>query len=406
MSGALSRREFLGAAGSAAGFGLSGLAARRRNPAGGRRIAYAAHRPTPRTTEGPPPVTATTPANGTAPGRILLTPTESDDYADGPLIVDNFGHVIWFLPVDDSVTNLQVQTYKGQPVLTWWQGDIVLPGYGVGSYEIYDTNYDQVTTVSAGNGLSGDLHEFVLTPQGTALLSAYRVQPRDLSPVGGPSNGQILNSLFQEVDVATGKVLFEWSAGDHVRLEESYRSVPHSSSMPYDFFHINSICVDTDGNYLVSSRHCCCIFKIDSTTGKVIWRLHGKFSDFVMEPGSRFYWQHHARRTPAGDISIFDDGATTARHPETQSRGLIVSADTTKWRCKMVAEYLPSPSISSTSQGSMELLPNGNAFVGWGNEPVLSEYSPSGKLIFQATLPSGINSYRAFRSRWPGATVH
>ncbi len=340
------------------------------------------------------------PASDVAPGYVFLTASQLEGYQNGPMIVDEDRELIWFLPVAHGSTNLQVQQYRGEPVLTWWEGRNVA-GYGKGYYPIYDSSYRRVTTVRAGNGLHGDLHEFVLTPEGTALFTAYRVERADLSAVGGARDGKLLNCFVQEVDVATGKVLFQWDAAKHVAFDLSYAPVPTSSSAAWDFFHLNSICVDTDGNLVISSRHTWAVYKLDRSTGTVIWRLNGKESDFTMGPRTRFYWQHDARTHPGGMLTLFDDGAGITAE-EKESRGLKLLLDTASMKATFVEQYLPDPSLLATSQGSMQLLEGGNVFVGWGDEPYFSEYTAGATLLYDARLPLHSHSYRAFKFTWTG----
>lgn len=349
----------------------------------------------------PQPITVTVPARDTAPGLILLTASKMDGYQHGPMLVDNAGRHVWFLPTSKGTTNLQMQRYRGKPVLTWWEGEIVKPGYGEGDYVIVDTSYEEVKRVQGGNGLKGDLHEFVLTPQGTALFTAYQIEKVDLSSVGGASNARLLSAFMQEVDVATGKVLFEWEAAKHVALSESYVKAPTKTNALYDFFHINSICLDTDGNYLVSGRHTWAVYKIDRSSGSIIWRLNGKKSDFTMGPKTKFSWQHHVRRHAGDVLTIFDDGAGIY-NTEKESRGLKLALDTSSMQASFVQEYLPKPNMLVTSQGSVEVMPNGNVFVGWGSEPYYSEYAADGTLLYDARLPKKSHSYRAFRADWTG----
>ena len=77
---------------------------------------------------------------------------------DGPMILDDKGRLVWFSK-DRYATDFKVQAYKGEPVLTWWQGGIV-DGNGEGEYVIFDSSYREVRRVRAGNGYKGDLHEF------------------------------------------------------------------------------------------------------------------------------------------------------------------------------------------------------------------------------------------------------
>jgi hypothetical protein len=318
----------------------------------------------------------------------------------GPLILDNTGRPVWFQDVRPrSASNLMVQSYRGAPVLTWWEGHVALPaGVGKGEYVLLDTSYEEVTRVKAGHGLSGDLHEFVVTSADSALITAYGEEPANLSSVGGPARGRLLNSYLQEVDIATGKVLFQWNAARHVSLDESY--LAPTNGQAYDFFHINSIDVDTDGNLLVSGRHTWAVYKVDRSSGEVIWRLNGKLSDFAMAPNTRFAWQHHARQHPGPTLSVFDDGGGPT-NVETRSRGLVLALDLQAKQVRLVRQYFPDPSFLTTSQGSIQLLPNGNVFLGWGHEPYYSEYTSGGALLFDGRLPAQ-GSYRAFRFPWTG----
>ena len=347
-----------------------------------------------------PPVTAVlVPAAGTGPGLVFVSPWNGGGQR-GPMILDNTARPVWFRDVaPKSAANFKVQQHRGEPVLTWWEGELLQPGWGKGEYILMDATYREITRVMAGNGFSGDLHEFLITSGGTALFTAYREHPADLSSIGGPEQGTLLDSFFQEVDIASGEVLFQWQASDHVALNESYLAPP-SGSQPYDFFHINSIDVDTDGNLIISARHTWAVYKIDRSTGAIIWRLNGKLSDFTMGAQARFAFQHDARSQPGDLLTLFDDGGGST-NVETRSRGLVLSLDLSSKQARMVRAYYPDPSFVTTSQGSVQVLPNANVFIGWGEEPYFSEYGSQGQLLFVGKV-SPLGSYRAFRYPWVG----
>ena len=104
------------------------------------------------------------------------------------MILDGQGRLVWFISVSPaSAFNLEVETYEGRRVLTWWQGDVV-DGHGSrGQDVIMDSSYRTVAVLHAGNGYSSDLHEFQLAPSGSALIDAYVPVRANLSSVGGPS---------------------------------------------------------------------------------------------------------------------------------------------------------------------------------------------------------------------------
>ena len=319
----------------------------------------------------------------------------------GLLIAERGGDIAWFSP-QTQVWDFNVQTYKGKPVLTWWHGRTGHI-YGRGTCYIADSSYSQIAEVTCGNGLMADMHEFNLTSQGTALVDAYRPQKADLSSVGGRKNGVVAAGVVQEIDIATGDVIFEWNSLDHVPLTESMSKPANGSGtpeMPYDYFHINSIDVAWDGDLLISSRNAWAVYKVGRRDGQIKWRLGGKHSSFVMGPGARFYHQHHVRSAGAGLITIFDNGASPRMEP--RSRGIIVKLDLTKMTATLEQAFTSPANVLADNQGSMQLLPGDRAFVGWGAEPYYTEFDADGSVIMNGQLPNRDQSYRAFTGDWAG----
>jgi Arylsulfotransferase (ASST) len=354
----------------------------------------------------PPVVTVTAASAAVAPGDEFVAPYAGPGQA-GPMILEPSGGLVWFkpLPIYTSATNLQVQEYEGKPVLTWWQGDISVHGFGLGEDVIADSTYTDIIHVKAGNGHQADLHEFQLTPQGTALITAYDPILCDLASVGGPSYGGVTDAVFQEIDVKTGLVMYEWTSIDHVGLSESYEHASDSTTAePFDFFHLNSISLDQDGSLLISGRNTWTVYQIDPRSGQIVWRLGGKHSTFNMGPGTATAWQHDPRELPDGSISIFDNGAAPEVH--SQSRGIVVSLNRQNNTAMLVSQLTSTPSLLAESQGSMQALANGDWFLGWGQEPHFSEFGPEGQLLFDAHFPAHDQSYRAFRFVWTGTPAH
>ena len=340
----------------------------------------------------------TTQAHDTAPGYVFLAIKEGAG-EHGPMILDDNGQILWF-GKHPRARDFKMQYYRGRPVLTWWEGAVV-QGHGEGEYVIFDDSYREIARVRAGNGYLGDLHELLITPEDTALLVAYAPRRTDLSSIGGPEDAPVWEGIVQEVDIETGELIFEWRSLDHVGIEESYaRFPPDNPGFRYDYFHINSIDVDHDNNLLVCARNTWAAYKIERTTGDVLWRLDGKKSDFEMGEGTKSAFQHDARRHRDGTITIFDNGAHPKVHD--QSRGIVVELDEQEMSVKLVREYTSPKKRLSTSQGNMQLLPNSNVLIGWGSGPYISEFSHEGALLFDARLPHDGESYRAFRFPWSG----
>ena len=225
-------------------------------------------------------------------------------------------------------------------MLTWYEGKLNQV-YG-GSCVIYDATYHEVKRVHGGNGYQADLHEFTLTDKGTALLAIANELRADLTSVGGAVDARLVEGIVQEVDITTNKVLFEWHSYKHVAPSESYRTeVTPAGNV--DYFHLNSIEVDTDGNLLVSARHTSTVYKIDRKSGQIIWRLGGKLNDFTMRPGASFAYQHDARRRADGTITLFDNSAT--EDPTEQvaqySRAIRLRVSETAKTATLVQDYVP-----------------------------------------------------------------
>jgi hypothetical protein len=354
----------------------------------------------------PPLVSVTASSPAVASGDEFVAPYSGPGEA-GPMILDSSGGLVWFkaLPRYTSATNFRVQEYEGKPVLTWWQGDISVHGFGRGEGVIADSTYTDIAHVRAGNGDEEDLHELQLEPGGTALITAYDPILCNLSAEGGPAYGGVTDGVFQEIDVKTGLVMYEWTSLDHVGLGESYEAAKTTSApWPYDYFHINSINLDPDGSLLVSARNTWTVYRVDGRSGQIGWRLGGKKSNFKAAPGTRTAFQHDPRELPGGLISIFDNGSSPTVHP--QSRGIVVSLNGQTDTATLVSQFVHTPPLIAESQGNVQLLANGDWFLGWGQEGDFSEFSPTGALLLDAHFPVHDQSYRSFRFDWTGIPAH
>lgn len=386
--GTWSRRQVLAGAGAlasglvAGACGLSGSARR-------------APRPPFRSRPDLHPAAIRVDSNGpTIAGFAFVTPA-------GPKIVDGRGEPVWIHSVRHATTNLRVQHYRDEPVLTWWEGRVNQWGTGEGVGRIVGSDYRTIATVRCGHGLSADLHEFVLTERGTAYLTAVKPVAADLRPVGGPKHGRVSRGFVQEVDVATGDVVFEWDSSQHIPLSETKSRWRHGEdpSKPLSAVHLNSVNVMNDGNLLISARDTWTLYKVDATTGAILWRLGGDSSDFTVEPDARFAWQHDAQQHRDGTISVFDNEASPAERSE--SRALFLDVQETAMHVRLKRQYThPRPPLLAASQGSVQVLPNGDVFVGWGSQPYYTRFAPGGAVLLDAQF-EGV-SYRAFHFDWTG----
>jgi hypothetical protein len=350
----------------------------------------------------PPSVQVAVDSPQATPGDVFLAPSAGPGQ-HGPMIVAGDGELVWFkdAPAYEVAEDFQVEHYQGQPVLVWWQGIITSFGTGLGTDEIYNSSYQPVAQIKAGNGYQADLHEAQITPSGSAFITAYSLVYADLSSVGGSRDGILADAIVQEVDVKTGLVMFEWHAYGHVALGDSYPH-PGSASEPWDWFHVNSVSLDPwgDGNFIISSRNTWAAYEISKHTGTIMWRIGGRHPSFRMGAGTGTAWQHDVRWQPDHTITIFDDGSVPREH--SQSRVIRERIDWRTRTVQLVGRYVHTPAVLAGSQGNAQVMADGDSFVGWGEEPFLTEFSPSGQVLFDAHLPPAGESYRAYRFAWSG----
>jgi hypothetical protein len=282
-------------------------------------------------------------------------------------------------------------------VLTYWQGTS-RQGIGTGQLVILDQSYRVIRRIRTANGFPPDLHELEITPGGKALFISYPIVRANLRRVKGPRRGLLVDSVLQEVDIATGLVTFEWHSVGQIPLRETM-AMPRPGT-PFDYVHTNSVTPDTDGDLLMSARNTWAIYKIDRETGRIQWRLGGKRSTFRLPRPAQFAWQHDAHRRADGAITLFDNSA----FPPVRkfSRALAIRLDERRRTATLLQAVRHPRRLLAATQGNRENLANGNFLVGWGSQRQLTEYDARGNVLFNAFLSLGYESYRAYRMPWVG----
>jgi hypothetical protein len=354
----------------------------------------------------PPEVEVRT-TRASTPGLIFVAPKkvfgarEREGLQSGPLIVDGKGEPVWFARNDrGNVTDFRVQALNGQPVLTWWQGRAVL-GTGEGAVQVVDTSYRPVTTIRGGNGYQLDFHETTITPQGTFLGIVYNPVRRDLRFMGGPRNARVIDSVIQEIDIATGLVMSEWHSLGTIGLRESYARIAPGADPLYDYVHANSVAVTPSGDLIVSGREVWAGYVLDRTTGRLEARIGGKKSDYRMVGAAQFAWQHDIQYADEDTLRIFDNEA--APRVRSESRALFLKLDEARDRATVerAETHEPNPLLSGT-QGNVQGLEDGGIFVGWGSQGYFTQYDGRGNILFDARIARGQDTYRAYRFPWVG----
>ncbi|WP_039638076.1 arylsulfotransferase family protein [Streptomyces sp. 769] len=366
-----------------------------------------------------PPVNVLADKVGTGRGDIFVSPNSATSkYASGVEILSHDGKkVVWShaVPSGQEAADFRKQTYHGKPVLTWWQGTN-LGGLASGVDYVYNDQYQKIAEVRAGNGYTADGHEFLITPRNTALILAYKEAIADLTSIGGSAHQKVINGAAQEVDIRTGKVLFQWNSADHVPYAQSKQPLPSSATTPWDWFHINAVKPDGKGKLLIDARNTWTTYQVSRHTGKIFWQLGGKASSFKLKAapgqvlnkaGKIFAWQHDPEPVENGLYTLFDNEAAGAGNTGSgtvrelpYSRVVTVRLNAKTHEATLVRSVDQPTKLSASSQGNAQTMRNGDLLVGWGSLPYVSEFSRSGKLLFNAQFPTGVNTYRAYRFDW------
>ncbi|KAH7040783.1 ASST-domain-containing protein [Microdochium trichocladiopsis] len=329
-----------------------------------------------------------------------------------------------------SAHNTQIQKYKGEDFVVFYQGE-QRDGHSSGTCLFYDSAYQVRHTVEAVDfpASSVDMHECQVTDSGTVLISIYETLEWDTSPAGGMTieqGGKLLDSLFQEVDIETGELVFQWRASDWYPLTDSFFTWDFNKTEGWDF----SISTTTDGHYLVSARHTHTVSYVNGTSGEPIWTLGGKrnsFQDLSDGQATNFAWNHHARFR--GDplegtqqLTLFDNhnldtavegpgcnnNANGTATTTSCSRGKHLELDYERMTARLVRDYLHPANLVSGAMGGYSVVPNGNVLIGWGLNPTFTEHTPDGKCVLDVQYNiwdpqgEGRGHYRAFKSDWVG----
>ncbi|CBF80796.1 hypothetical protein AN8558.2 [Aspergillus nidulans FGSC A4] len=346
----------------------------------------------------------------------FLAPRGDSVAHEGPMILDAQGELVWMKHNWDTTHDFKVQRYRGEDYLTYWEGSQV-EGRGYGSWYMLDSTYTPRYVINPVGDYGGDLHELHITSAETALVTIYDPTLADLSSIGGPEVGWIYDCLFQEIDIATGDLIFEWRASKYFPVNSSYNALNGSGkkrASAFDFFHINSVDKDGEGNYIISARHLHAVICISRHTGEILWTLGGRtneFQDLSDGEATSFSWQHDARwHAESNTLTLFDNAAHAYSDQDLASHGMAIYLDIPKREATLLDAYYHPYNTKSVSQGNVQILDeSGRVLVGWGHSAAYSEFSADGQLLcnvhFGASAYWGFGrvvSYRAYKADWIG----
>jgi hypothetical protein len=167
---------------------------------------------------------------------------EDGEHWQGPYVFDsNDLSLVYANPGYSHSNNARMQRYKDNELLTFWAGDQGT-GHAEGNCVMMNHQYRvlyNISTIGLSSGV--DLHECQITDDGTVLVTAYEKKFYELSSVGGKEQDILLDSVFQEMDLETGELLFSWAASEHIPVTDSFAPYEEADEIGWDAYHINSL---------------------------------------------------------------------------------------------------------------------------------------------------------------------
>lgn len=309
-----------------------------------------------------------------------------------PCIFDSDGYLMWYSQTPGH-TSLDFKYYPQSGQYSFLN---VIAGQQ--TLRVLDSNLDLEATFTAQN-TSGDTHEFFRTENGNWIYMTKYVTVVDLSAytinnAPGDSATVIRGIGLQEID-ASGTLIFEWNSNDYIHPTDFYDEYNYNVN-DFDYNHGNAVAEDDDGNLLISFRHLNAIYKINRTTGEVIWILGGKSSDFTFTDNDFFSGQHYIRKQQNGNYSLFDNGNMSPN--SAQTRGVEYSLDTVNWIATKSFEIIHPDEFYSRAMGNFSYLPNDEYLLGYGfvNRPFPSAtiFDAQKNIVQQFFFEDSVMSYR------------
>lgn len=321
------------------------------------------------------------------------------------MVLDQYGTPVWYQrALPSGLLNL---TLVSRNLLAWnvfARAD---------AYDFFDLASGSTQWFTA-QGSYIDPHELQVLPNGDFLLLSSTTRAGvDARVIGGSASDSIYDCVALEVDPG-GEVVWKWVGSDHIAIGESLHTRPFASTGPWDPFHCNSLAFDpASGDVLVSARDTSAVYRVDKTTGHILWKLGGNLVVGDREPKlvivndqfGGFDAQHDARFMQGGDISLFDDESYRTQVP---ARAVQYSVDSKGQTARLVWSFQSPDDGESFCTGSFRRLYGGtDNVIAWGCKPaaLLTEVDRAGELMMNVTFPTGETAYRAVKVR-PGELDH
>jgi hypothetical protein len=173
---------------------------------------------------------------------FLTLDSPVDDGSAGPIIyrADDLS-LVYSEPKWSVAHNAHISRFNGSDYLVFIEQARVANGPSTNCL-LYDSTYALSYNISSHGPANASMgtHECQLTSDGSAVVVLTEITTYDLTAVGGPEDGKILDNIIQEIDIETDELLWTWRASEHYNLLDSYMEYKHGPGA-YDYIHMNSV---------------------------------------------------------------------------------------------------------------------------------------------------------------------
>jgi hypothetical protein len=314
------------------------------------------------------------------------------------LAIDNSGRVVWYHRFPNGPgLNFQAQA-NGRYVARPSPG---IPGQTASWLEL-DPLGNTTRTLTCAHGMVPRVHDAIVEADGSYWVMCDEVRTFDLTPAGGSADAAVLGTAVHHI-AASGELLFEWSAFDHLSIDLTELAASEVSASMLNWTHGNALDLDSGGNLLLSFRNLSMVVKIDLQTGAVVWHMGGVRNQFEFENTTMppFAGQHSVRSTGQNRLLLLDNIGDPSL-----SRAERYTYDETTLRVTLTDAYASSRGdVVARLGGTTQDLPGGRTLVSFGNGASVEEYDAAGNVVWRIEGDPGY-VFRAQRIRslyQPGA---
>jgi hypothetical protein len=349
-------------------------------------------------------------------GHLFATAVDmqnpTSDWPSTVMLTTEQGELVFYMPITDSAAAPYPRTAVGNfqlhPDGRMSFSDKLFGQEG--NIYIMDSTFQVIDTLNCTPQYTLDGHDFVITDDGHYHLLAMEERIMDASSLVTES-GQfgdtacvVTGHIIQEFD-QNKNLVGEWKSLDHFALSDIYYYY-FTNPAAVDHAHVNSLFVDFDGHYVISSRSLNEITRINRQTGQIMWRLGGKNNQFTFAGDTLpFTAQHDAQYYDDGTVVLFDNASNSI--PDHVSRMLIYQMDTVNMTVFDSHNFQHPLNLPSGFMGSARTLDQNNFIISWGggfNYSVgssIQEFDNLWNEVMELDFEDGFTSYRALKAELP-----